>query len=429
MQTEQRDIFSVSRLNHEVKQTLRNRFQVLWVQGEVSNLAKPPSGHFYFSLKDEQAQVRCAMFLSHLRRLNFDLRDGMLVLAYVRVDLYTVRGEFQLVVETLEEVGTGNLKKRFEALKRMLEKEGLFDADRKRRIPAFPHTVGIIAAAKSAALFDILRIRRQRRALCDTIIYPALVQGQDAPARICAALDTANRRREADVLIIARGGGSFEDLQAFNDELVVRAVANSSLPTVSGIGHDIDFTLTDFAADLHAPTPTAAAMHVYPDADNLMRQLKTWQQHLAGNLLRQLNVQRMQLALRKSQLVRFHPQTQIMHQMQRLGEASDKLITAILTAISESQSNIEKQGRRLNVLVQNILTHYSSALERYRIKLNAISPYATLKRGYSITTDESGEVIRAPGQTAVDAVLLIRVEKGSIIAVVRNTHTGHEKNT
>ena len=236
MQTERPKIFSVSQLNQEVKQALLDRFQPLWVQGEVSNLSKPPSGHFYFSLKDEQAQVRCAMFLSRRRMLDFVLQDGMLVRARARTDLYAARGEFQLVVATLEAVGAGALKKQFEALKQKLAKEGLFDAARKRPLPVFPRSVGIVTAPRSAALFDILKIRRQRQSPCDTIVYPVLVQGSDAPARICAALEVANRRRDAEVLILARGGGSFEDLQAFNDERVVRAMANSTIPTVTGVG-------------------------------------------------------------------------------------------------------------------------------------------------------------------------------------------------
>ncbi len=451
MSTEQRDIFSVSRLNREVKQTLLNRFKPLWIQGEVSNLAKPPSGHIYFSLKDDQAQVGCAMFRSQNRMLSFDLSNGMLVLVHARVDLYAARGEFQIIIDLLEMSGTGDLKKQFEALKKRLAKEGLFDSERKRPIPAFPKSVGVITAAKSAALADILKIYHQRSSPCKTIIYATPVQGQAATATICDTLRIINQRKEVDVLIVARGGGSFEDLQVFNDERVVRSIANSEIPTVSGIGHDIDFTLTDFAADLRTPTPTAAAVHVYPDGIFLMHRFGTLQRHLTRNMTRQLHTHHSKMMLYKAQFAQFHPQTRILHRMQRLDEVSGKLIAEMrnycntrkinllkllqkyeccipLMNIKNLQFDTERKSRRLHTAIHNRLMRYVHILERKKIKLDTISPYATLKRGYSITTDDNGKVIRTVRQINAGASIRVQVEKGMIMAIVRNI-TERKKNT
>ena len=261
-----RDIYTVSRLNLEARRLVEARFPPLWVEGELSNLARPRSGHLYFSLKDERCQVRCAMFRMQNRYLDFDPVNGMQVLAQVRVSLYPERGEFQLIVQYLEEAGAGALRRAFEALKRRLEGEGLFDDEGKRPIPKVPACIGILTSPTGAALRDILTVMRRRYPGVHAILYPVPVQGEGAAGRIAEMVDRAAARAECDVLVLARGGGSLEDLWCFNEEPVARAIHRCPIPIVTGIGHEVDFTIADLVADRRAPTPSAAAELVTPDA-------------------------------------------------------------------------------------------------------------------------------------------------------------------
>jgi len=267
----ERDVYTVSRLNREVRTVLEGSFPLLWVEGELSNLSQPPSGHIYFSLKDEYAQVRCAMFRTRRVHLRFRPENGVHVLARVRVSLYEGRGDFQLVVEHLEPAGEGALRLAFERLKQKLASEGLFDAARKRPIPEFPRQVGLITSAAGAAVRDLLSVLARRYPALPVLIFPVPVQGGEAAEAMVAALRRANARAECDVLILARGGGSMEDLWPFNDETLARAIASSAIPVVTGIGHEIDFTIADFVADQRAATPSAAAELVSPDGVGLLR--------------------------------------------------------------------------------------------------------------------------------------------------------------
>lgn len=252
---DERRIWTVSRLNLEAQGLLEGNFPLLWIEAELSNLSRPSSGHVYFSLKDDRAQVSAAMFRNRAQLLRFTPRDGMQVLVRARVTLYVPRGNYQLVIEHMEEAGEGRLRREFEQLREKLRSEGLFDDSRKRPLPAFPQQVGIITSASGAALRDILQVLKRRCPQLPVLIYPAAVQGKDAPAQLRAALALANARQECDVLIVARGGGSLEDLWAFNDEQLAREVAASAIPVVSAVGHEVDVGLTDYVADLRAPTP------------------------------------------------------------------------------------------------------------------------------------------------------------------------------
>src|ERR1700683_1480816 len=263
---EKRDVYSVSRLNREVRVLLERGFGTLWVEAEISNFSRPSSGHWYFSLKDANAQVRCAMFRQRNMLCALSARDGQKVLVRARIGLYEPRGEFQLVVEHMEDAGLGALKRQFEELSARLKAEGLFAAERKRPLPALPRRIGVITSPSGAAVRDILHVLARRFPAVAVMIYPVAVQGAQAPAEIFAALALACRRADCDVLILARGGGSLEDLWAFNDERLARAIVASPIPVISGIGHEIDFTIADFAADVRAPTPSAAAELVVPDA-------------------------------------------------------------------------------------------------------------------------------------------------------------------
>ena len=260
-----RDIYSVSRLNREVRALIENNFPSVWVQGEISNLARPASGHIYFSLKDENAQVRCAMFRNSNRLLKFKPTDGMQVLVRASAGLYENRGDYQLIVDHMEEAGAGLLQRRFEELKTKLAQEGLFDTEHKQDIPSFPDRIGIITSPSGAAVRDVLSVLNRRFPGIPVLIYPIPVQGDDAPPQIVRMINKACQHNDCDVLILTRGGGSLEDLWAFNDERVARAVFDCQIPLVCGVGHEIDFTIADFVADVRAPTPSAAAELVSPD--------------------------------------------------------------------------------------------------------------------------------------------------------------------
>jgi exodeoxyribonuclease VII large subunit len=284
----ERDIYSVSRLVRETRAVLEGSFPLLWISGEISNLAQPASGHIYFSLKDEIAQVRCAMFRMRRQQLRFQPANGQQVLVRARVSLYEARGELQLIVEHMEPAGEGALRLAFEQLKQKLGAEGLFDSDKKKPLPELPRQLGIITSPSGAAIRDLLSVLRRRFPALPVVLYPVQVQGTEAPRQIVRMLQLANRREECDVLILSRGGGSLEDLQPFNEEAVARAIHASRIPVVSGVGHEIDFTIADFVADHRAPTPSAAAELVAPDRLAWRRQLQQLGQRLSLVQLRKI---------------------------------------------------------------------------------------------------------------------------------------------
>lgn len=276
-QSDGRAVYTVSRLNQEVRLLLENVYPLIWVEGEISNLSRPSSGHYYFSLKDQEAQVRCAMFRNTAIRLRFQPKDGMQVLVRARVGLYPARGEFQLIIEHMEDAGDGRLRRAFEELKHKLQREGLFDAARKRPLPVPPRRLGIVTSPTGAAIHDVLTVLRRRFPLLPVLIYPVQVQGEGAAEQIAAAIRLANERKEVDLLLVTRGGGSLEDLWAFNEEVVARAIYASEIPVVSAVGHEVDVTIADLVADQRAPTPSAAAEMISPDAGAWLMQLSRHQ--------------------------------------------------------------------------------------------------------------------------------------------------------
>src|SRR5271170_5347541 len=290
-----RDVYSVSRLNREVRVLLERGFGSLWLEAEISNLARPSSGHWYFSLKDATAQVRCCMFRQRNMLCSFAPRDGQKVLVRARIGLYEPRGEYQLVIDHMEDSGQGALKRQFEELSAKLAAEGLFAPERKRALPMIPKRIGVITSPTGAAVRDILHVLARRFAAVPVLIYPVAVQGAAAAAEIAAAVRTAGRRAECDVLILARGGGSLEDLWAFNDEALARAIVASPIPVVSGIGHEIDFTIADLAADVRAPTPSAAAEIAVPDGEEWLASLRRLGQRLQRSMHRSVEAQRERL--------------------------------------------------------------------------------------------------------------------------------------
>jgi exodeoxyribonuclease VII large subunit len=428
-----RDIYTVSRLNREARGILEAGLPSLWITGELSNLSRPASGHWYFTLKDEDAQVRCAMFRQRNLTVRFAPRDGMQVLLRARVGLYEARGEFQLVADHLEEAGEGELRRRFEALKLKLASEGLFDAERKRAPPRFPRRIGIVTSPTGAALRDVLQVLRRRCPAVPVLLYPVPVQGAGAAREIAAQLALADRRAEVDVLLLVRGGGSLEDLWAFNEETLARALAAVELPVISGIGHEIDFTIADFVADIRAPTPSAAAELAVPDAGSWLASLESSLQRLAAAALRVLRDRGAALARGLGRLNALHPAQAIAQRTQRLDELQVRALSAVRRATVardeqlrrlRAELEIRSPAARIAALIQRMqhaearlspavrhgLAIASGRLQSAARGLQVASPLATLGRGYAIVTlAASGAVVTdaalAPPGTEVEARL------------------------
>jgi len=392
-----RDVYTVSRLNREARGILERGFGTIWLEGELSNLARPASGHWYFSLKDANAQVRAAMFRQRNMNAGFAPKDGLHVLVRARVGLYEPRGDYQLIVEHMEEAGEGALRRQFEELKNRLLRAGLFADEHKRRLPALPRRIGVVTSPTGAAIRDILHILKRRFPAIPVLIYPVPVQGAAAAPAIVDALREAGERADCDVLILARGGGSLEDLWAFNDERVARAIYDSAIPVVCGIGHEIDFTIADFVADVRAPTPSGAAELVAPDQ-------RAWQRAFADLLARLDHLTRTLLARRGEllawvgkRLAQAHPGARLAQQAQRLDDLGERLRLATV-------HRLEVKRGRLSIAVR---------------ALNAVSPLATLDRGYAVVTCEPGGRLLTSARSVQPADRLrIRVADGSVCAVV-----------
>jgi exodeoxyribonuclease VII large subunit len=437
-----RDIYSVARLNREVRLLLEHGLPAVWVEGEISNLAQPSSGHWYFSLKDAHAQIRAAMFRQRNARTGFEPKNGQLVLARGRVGLYEPRGDYQLVVEVLEEAGIGALRREFERLKQQLQKEGLFDAARKRALPAVPRRIGIITSPTGAALRDILHVLRRRFPAAHVLVYPTQVQGAAAVPEIVAAIDLASQRADCDALILARGGGSLEDLWAFNDEAVARAIARCSIPVVSGIGHEIDFTIADFVADVRAPTPSGAAELVTPDGAAWITAFARLGERLRAALKRQLGEERERVArlLRRLRLV--HPGVRLAQGSQRLDELEQRLASALQSSwqdrrgrLAEARTRLVRQapnlrlrdlaarqgslGDRLVHAMRERLSRAANQLSLASRGLDTMSPLATLTRGFAIVTLASDRtLVTNAAALAPGAEVDTRLARGSFRAKV-----------
>jgi exodeoxyribonuclease VII large subunit len=436
-----RDVYSVSRLNHEVRLLLERGFGTIWLEAEISNLARPSSGHWYFSLKDAQAQVRCCMFRQRNMMCTFGVKDGQKVLVRARLGLYEPRGEYQLVIDHMEDAGLGALQRRFEQLAAKLSAEGLFAAERKRAIPKLPKRIGVITSPTGAAIRDILHVLARRFAAIPVLIYPVSVQGAAAAAEVCAALAAAGRRAECDVLILARGGGSLEDLWAFNEEVVARAIIASPIPIVTGIGHEIDFTIADFCADVRAPTPSAAAEIVVPDAGQWLATLRRNGERLQRAWLRSMESRAQRLRWLSGRAARVSPSARLAQQSQRLDELELKLSRCMARSLAERRSALAElrsllwqaspiarlQGAaarhdllfaRLRAAVLGILRRSRERLSPLERTLNAVSPLATLQRGYAIVVGADGHILRDAAEAAPGSIIEARLAQGSVRAKV-----------
>ena len=407
-----REVYSVSQLNREARSILEDSFPLSWVEGEISNLAKPSSGHVYFTLKDDAASVRCAMFRQRNRLLSFTPENGTHVLIRAQVSLYEGRGEFQLIAEHMEEAGDGALRRAFDVLKQRLAAEGLFDAVRKKILPTLPRCIGIVTSPTGAAIRDILSILQRRFPSLPVIIYPAQVQGNDAAAQIARAIHMASQRKDCDVLIVTRGGGSLEDLWAFNNEAVARAIYACEMPVISGIGHEIDFTIADFVADQRAATPSAAAELVSPDQAEWLQQFARQRNRLATLVQDRITSKRQMLDWLMRRLQQQYPGQRLHAQAQRLDEMEQRLHHAQRVLLRHQHSILAELSSRLyrhipshrldhlRIKQQNLAQRMRHALRLIMEKsqqrfisvshaLNTISPLATLARGYAIVSTAS----------------------------------------
>ena len=394
--TPEREIYTVGRLNQEARRLLETGLPVLWVEGELSNFSTPASGHWYFSLKDRDAQIRCAMFRARNASLGFRPRDGQHLVVRGRVSLYEPRGDYQLIVEAMEDAGEGALRREFERLKAKLAAEGLFESALKRPLPAMPRRIAVITSPTGAAIRDILHVLARRFAAAAVRVYPVPVQGAAAAPAIIAALDRVDRDADCDVVILARGGGSIEDLWSFNDEGVARAIHRCQTPVVSGVGHEIDFTIADFVADVRAPTPSGAAEVVVPDRGTLLAALRASRQRLMLAMRRQLGRSQDRHAALAARLQRAHPGARLQQQAQRLDDLDMRLRKA--------------WEQRVLRLTQRLLLAQRG--------LNAVSPLATLDRGYAIVTDAQGVAVTDASLLREGDEITARLARGSLLARV-----------
>ena len=360
----------------------------------MSNLARPSSGHVYFTLKDSEAQVRCAFFKLNRRHIDFNLENGQQVMVYATVSLYEGRGDYQLIVKNMQLAGNGALQLAFEKLKVKLNAEGLFDVRYKQAIPKQPTCIGVITSSSGAALRDILKVLRRRSPQTHVIIYPSLVQGAEAAAQLVAAIQTANQRNECDLLIVARGGGSLENLWPFNEERVARALFASKLPIVTGIGHEVDVTIADFIADQRAATPSAAAEFVSSDQHELLAELKHLKQHLSRLMNNYIQYLKQQLN---------HFQKQLRHPRDKLREQAQ---------------TIDRLEQQLTLHMQHKLVYAHNQLQTLAAKLNALSPLATLQRGYAIVTNQQHHAIDSISKIKTGDQLTTQLNDGSFTSTV-----------
>ncbi|MEP0073873.1 MAG: exodeoxyribonuclease VII large subunit [Marinomonas sp.] len=437
----QETAFSVSQLNKQIQQLLEASLPWILVEGEISNLAKPGSGHWYFSLKDDKAQIRCAMFKSKNNAVRFRPKDGDKVRLRARVTFYGPRGDCQLSVESMESAGEGALQQAFERLKASLQLEGLFDASHKKPLPAKPERVAIITSPVGAAVRDMIIAFRRRFPLTELTILPSLVQGQDAAKNILKQMKRADDSGHFDAIILGRGGGSLEDLWSFNDETLARAIFHAQTPIVSAVGHETDFTIADFVADIRAATPTAAAELLSPDRNQLVRQIEQQEKQLTRRMSRILEQSQQQLDFTTKRIR--HPKERIEQQQSQLNQLMHRLQQNMHRKVSEQQIQTQNLAHRLagnspsrrisqekqalnNIdtrlahALRNNLTNKQTAFARIIDKLNLVSPLNTLSRGYAIASKDE-QVIRSINDVEKGDAIKVRVQDGEVSCTVKTT--------
>ena len=442
-QQAQRQVFTISELNRRVRQLLETHLPSLWVEGEISNFACPASGHWYLSLKDSSAQVRCAMFRGANQRVTFRPQNGNQVLVRCRVGLYEGRGDYQLIIEHMEEAGFGALQRQFEQLKKQLSTEGLFDQHHKQSLPQSINHIGLITSATGAAVKDILSVLERRFPAIKVSLFPTAVQGEQAAGQIVAAIDHANHHAQCDALIVGRGGGSLEDLWPFNEESVARAIFGSAIPIVNAVGHEVDFTIADFVADLRAPTPSAAAELVSPDSQEIQARLAGYSTLLQEAMGRIIARQQQLLTHLHKRLQ--HPGNRLQQQTQHLDHLDIRLRRAMANKLERLQTLVRGESQKLGVQnPQLAITSYQQQLaemhrqmtrslnqqlqqNKNRVAqtmhlLDAVSPLKTVGRGYAIIRDQQGAVIKTVAAVDSGDQLKGQLADGEIRFTVNETN-------
>ena len=443
LSTVEKKIFTVSRLNQEVQRLLETGFGTLWLQGELSNFSRPASGHFYFSLKDSQSQIRCAMFKGRNRYIDFEPGSGDAVIVRGKLGLYSARGDFQLIVEHMEPAGAGKLQAAFEATKRDLDAKGWFDAASKRPLPVTPQTIGVVTSPTSAALRDVLQVLNRRYRQSRIVIYPTLTQGSAAAPAIVNALKRANRRKEADVLLLVRGGGSLEDLWAFNEVTVAEAIRHSKIPIVAGIGHEVDITISDLVSDLRAPTPSAAAELATPDNESLNNTVNALYLNLIRAHKTQLRQLKSTIEQQSQRLYLRHPQLRLQEQSQKIDELEMRLGRVLQSTLMQKDSRLNRATSQLGAYSPSVLVaqnrnlanslysrltvaaenRHKQAKSRFDIlarALHGVSPLAVLDRGYAIVKKNRKPITSVSELEPGDKVTT-RLSNGEFQAVVKAT--------
>ncbi|MEL7399179.1 MAG: exodeoxyribonuclease VII large subunit [Pseudomonadota bacterium] len=438
----QRDILTVSQLNRKARQLLETHMSLMWIEGELSNVARPSSGHWYFTLKDSGAQVRCAMFRNRNQLVRQPPQQGQQVLLRARVSLYEGRGDYQIIVEHMEDAGQGALHRAFDQLKAKLHHEGLFDPAYKQPLPEVPEHIGVITSPTGAAVRDILHVLERRFPSIPVSIFPVAVQGAEAPSQIVRALETANRLSDCDVLIVGRGGGSLEDLWSFNEEMVARAIAASRIPVVSAVGHEVDYTIADFVADYRAPTPSAAAEVLTPDGEAMLQQFCSYEILLEEAMQRHIDKAQTRLDHLQARLQ--HPGQKLQAQAQTLDFLENRLHQAIEQKLVEQEHKLEQFWHRLETTnpepyiyhLKDKLQHLGGQLQRHMqyalggkqqafaqqlALLNSLNPLNTLQRGYSVTRDAKGQVVHSAKQLCEGDIITSTLAEGQVTSVVSQT--------
>jgi len=444
MQTSNRTILNVSELNAEVNQLLTRGFPLLWVEGEISNLVRPASGHLYFTLKDNKSQIRSAMFRNRNMKLTIQPENGMKVLVRGRVGLYEPRGDYQLIAEHMEDAGVGQLQRQFEALKQKLADAGLFAEEHKKKFPEYPKRIGVITSPTGAAVRDILQVLSRRSPHTPVLIYPVSVQGEASKTQIETAIRRANIDKTCDVLILARGGGSIEDLWSFNEENVAKAIYNSEIPIACGVGHEIDFTIADFVADLRAPTPSAAAELITPDRNQLLTDIIQTQLWMTQTIKQNIKQKRQRLEWIDARLQLQKPSNKIQQQAQRLDELNIRLQQKMTSLLRDKKTQTNNLNSRLKSNTpsrklaeqEQAFSHFSARLHQsinkkiqqeqsnFKIQvamLDSISPLKTLERGYSIIKDsDSGDLITSTAKLKPKQKIVIKLKDGEASAQIED---------
>ena len=408
--TNKKNILTVSEISYQIRNSLESQFPSVWIKGEISNFIAHGSGHWYFSLKDEQAQIKAVMFKGSNKAVSFRPKNGEELLVKGNLSVYAPRGDYQIICQEMEQLGSGLLQQKFEELKRKLEKEGLFDSSRKRALPLFPKKIAVITSETGAALRDILQILNRRFKSVEVLLIPALVQGDQAPASLLRALELS-KKTSAEVVIIGRGGGSIEDLWAFNDEALARAVSRHPVPVISAVGHEIDFTICDFVADLRAPTPSASAELVVKSGTELLEKLDQFQKQFEQNFNLQISFLFEKLDQARKYLER-NIQTQVSALKDRLS-FFEKSLTQPLRAIQDFSQKLDESSLRLTHAMQTLFDNLKKKLTHFEQILSSLDHQKILKRGFALVTNSKGALISSVKQLQIKEELGIQLSEGS----------------